>query len=206
MTARHVAPAGSETTTPAVAPTEFKGLPVLTLPDVGAWEDWLAAHHDTSAGVFLRVAKKGAEQRTVTTAEALDVALCYGWIDSVRNRLDDAFFLQKYSPRRRQSRWSAVNVAKVEQLLAAGRMRPAGLAQVEAAKADGRWQAAYPPQRDAEPPPDLAAALAADPDAARAFEALNRTDRFLIIVDLVTARKAATREARLARALATLRA
>jgi uncharacterized protein YdeI (YjbR/CyaY-like superfamily) len=156
--------------------------------------------------VWLKMAKKGSGIPSLTSDEAVDVGLCYGWISGQRKPYDEVYYLQKYVPRRSRSRWSQVNVAKVEDLVAAGRMRPAGLAEVEAAKADGRWAAAYESQRNATVPPDLAAALAASPRAARAFEALGRTQRYGVILKLITARTAAVRGAQLRRAVAALEA
>ena len=144
---------------------------VLDLPDADRWEAWLAAEHDVRAEVWLRIAKRHSGIPSVTAAEALDVALCYGWIDGQRRAYDDVSFLQRFSPRRRRSSWSRVNVGKVEALLAAGRMRPPGLAEVEAAQADGRWEAAYESQRTAAVPPDLAAALAGNARAQRGLRA-----------------------------------
>lgn len=124
----------------------------------------------------------------MTAEEAVDLGLCYGWISGQRKSYDETYYLQKYVPRRPRSRWSQVNVAKVEELAAAGRMRPSGLTEVEAAKADGRWAAAYQSQRNATVPPDLAAALAASPQAAQAFDALSKTQQYAVILKLVTAR------------------
>ena len=140
---------------------------VVDLPDGPAWDAWLEAHHDEDGEVWLRIAKKGSGLTSISISDALDGALCFGWIDGQRRRLDDVSFLQRYCPRRARSSWSQVNVDKVERLIAAGRMRPSGMAEVEAARADGRWAAAYESQRTAETPADLAAALAQD-DAARA--------------------------------------
>ena len=155
--------------------------------------------------MWLKLAKKGSGIPSLTSDEAVDVGLCFGWISGQRKALDDEYYLQKYVPRRPGSRWSQINVAKVEALTAAGRMRPRGLAEVDAAKADGRWEAAYASQRDAVVPPDLAAALAASPEAARAFECLGRTDRYAVILKLVTARTASARAAQLRRAITALR-
>jgi uncharacterized protein YdeI (YjbR/CyaY-like superfamily) len=118
------------------------GLPQLTLGSAAGWEAWLEANHDSAEGVWLRIAKKGSGKTTVTIPEALDVCLCFGWIDSRREGLDADYFLQRYTPRRARSKWSRLNKEKVAELSAAGRMRPAGLAEVERAKADGRWDAA----------------------------------------------------------------
>src|SRR5699024_8288756 len=122
-----------------------------------SWESWLEAQHEQQTEAWLRIAKRHSAIATITIADALDVALCFGWIDGQRRSYDDATFLQRYSPRRPKSSWSKINVAKVEMLMAAERMRPAGLAEVVAAKADGRWQAAYESQRLAAVPPALAA-------------------------------------------------
>jgi uncharacterized protein YdeI (YjbR/CyaY-like superfamily) len=169
-------------------------------------EAWLAEHHGDEGGVWLRIAKKGARTGAVslTIREALDGALCFGWIDSRRRSFDENWYLQRYSRRRAGSPWSRVNVERVEELTAAGRLRPAGLAEVEAAKADGRWDRAYTSQRNAAVPPDLAAALAANPAAATRFEGLNRTGRYLVILPLLKARTPAGREARLRTAIAGL--
>ncbi|GAA3972328.1 hypothetical protein GCM10023085_63390 [Actinomadura viridis] len=142
---------------------------------------------------------------SVTIGQALEVALCHGWIDSRRRSYDEHYYLQRYSPRRKGSPWSRVNVEHVEALTAAGRMRPSGLAEVAAARADGRWAAAYTAQRDATVPPDLAEALAAHPEAAARFEELGKTARYLLILPLLKARTPAGRAARLQKALSDLR-
>jgi uncharacterized protein YdeI (YjbR/CyaY-like superfamily) len=177
---------------------------VIAFRDAAEFETWLAEHVDQSAGVWLKIAKKGSGIASLTDDEAVDVGLCYGWISGQRKGLDEAYYLQKYVPRRPQSRWSQVNVRKVEELLAAGRMRPAGLAEVAAAKADGRWAAAYASQREATIPDDLAAALAASPQAASAFESLSKTERYAVILDIVTARNLGTRTTHLRKAIAAL--
>lgn len=117
--------------------------PVVAFESRAAWEAWLAAHHATSNGVWIKIAKKASGIPTVTYAEAVEGALCYGWIDGQRNRFDDRWFLQRFTPRRARSRWSKINCGKVEHLIEAGRMQPAGLREVERARADGRWDAAY---------------------------------------------------------------
>ncbi len=179
---------------------------VIVFRDAAHFEAWLEEHADLRAGVWLKIAKKGSGVASLTGEEAVDVGLCHGWISGQRKSLDEVYYLQKYVPRRPRSRWSQVNVAKVEELVAAGRMRPRGLAEVEAAKADGRWAAAYASQRDATVPADLAAALAASPRAARAFEALGRTQQYAVILKLVTARTAKARAAHLDRAMTVLEA
>lgn len=180
--------------------------PILPFRNAAAFEAWLDRNGDAQAGVWLKLAKKGSGVPSMTDDEAVDVGLCYGWISGQRKSLDDVYYLQKYVPRRPRSLWSQVNVKKVAALTAAGRMRPGGFAEVEAAKADGRWAAAYAPQRSATVPPDLAAALAADPKAAKAFAALGKSARFSIIFKLATARTSRTRAALLAKAMTTLRA
>jgi uncharacterized protein YdeI (YjbR/CyaY-like superfamily) len=184
---------------PAAADAE-----VIAFRDAAEFAAWLDGHVALRAGVWLKIAKSGSGIPSLTSDEAVDVGLCYGWISGQRRSLDDVYYLQKYVPRRPRSRWSQVNVDKVGQLIASGRMRPAGLAEVEAAQADGRWDAAYESQRTATVPPDLAAALAASPRAAQAFEALNRTQRYTLILPVLTARTAAARAARLDASVATL--
>jgi len=180
--------------------------PLLELPNPAEWESWLESHHDTHAEVWLRIAKRHAPVTSLTTSEALDIALCFGWIDGQRRACDESSFLQRYSRRRPTSAWSKVNVAKVEALLAAGRMRPSGLAQVAAAQADGRWDAAYDSQRTAEVPPDLAAELATSSGARAAFARLGRSERYAVILPLLKARTPETRARILARAVARLAA
>jgi uncharacterized protein YdeI (YjbR/CyaY-like superfamily) len=179
---------------------------VIAFRDAAEFEAWLDEHVDLGVGVWLKIAKKGSGVPSLTADEAVDVGLCYGWISGQRKPSDEACYLQKYVPRRPRSRWSQVNVARVQELVAAGRMRPSGLAEVEAAKADGRWAAAYQSQRNATVPPDLAAALAASPRAARAFDALSKTRRYAMILKVVTAHTAEARGARLLGAMTELEA
>jgi uncharacterized protein YdeI (YjbR/CyaY-like superfamily) len=177
---------------------------VIAFRDAAAFEAWLDAHVDLRVGVWLKIAKKGSGVPSLTDDEAVDIGLCYGWISGQRRSYDEVYYLQKYVPRRPRSRWSQVNVAKVEELIAAGRMRPSGLAEVEAAKADGRWAAAYQSQRNATVPADLAAALAASPQAAQAFDALGKIQRYAVILTLATARTNTARAAQLRRAITAL--
>jgi uncharacterized protein YdeI (YjbR/CyaY-like superfamily) len=179
---------------------------MLLFEDAAAWEAWLAAHHDSAPDAWLLIAKSRSARVSVTIEQALRVALCFGWIDSQRRSHDQDFYRQRYSRRRRGGSWSLDNVRRVEELTAAGRMRPAGLAEVEAARRDGRWAAAYPNQREAVPPDDLVEALAASPTAAARFEALDRTARYQIILSLWKARTAAGRAARLRAVVADLTA
>jgi uncharacterized protein YdeI (YjbR/CyaY-like superfamily) len=183
---------------------ESDGADVVAFRDAAEFEAWLAEHDDQRLGVWLKVAKRGSGVASLTDDEAVDLGLCYGWISSQRKAYDEVYYLQKYVPRRPRSRWSQVNVRKVEALTAAGRMRPAGLAEVDAAKADGRWAAAYESQRQATVPPDLAAALAASPRAAQAFASLRKTDQYALILDLVTTRTDTTRATHLRKAVTVL--
>lgn len=177
---------------------------VIAFRDAAGFEAWLAEHVDQKLAVWLKIAKKGSGVASLTDGEAVDLGLCYGWISGQRKAYDDVHYLQKYVPRRPRSRWSQVNVRKVEALIAAGRMQPPGLAEVVAAKADGRWEAAYESQKHATVPPDLAAALAASPRAAQAFESLSKTDQYEVILDLVTTRTSRTRSAHLRKAITAL--
>jgi uncharacterized protein YdeI (YjbR/CyaY-like superfamily) len=172
-------------------------LPTLTFVSAEAWERWLEDNHDAD-GVWIKMAKKGSGIASVTHAEALEAALCFGWIDGQRRSLDEAFFLQKFTPRRRRSNWSRINREKAEQLIAAGRMRPAGRAEVERARADGRWEAAYEPQSAARMPDDLRRELDTRPEAARFFAALDSRNRYAILYRLQDAKRPETRARRLA--------
>ena len=175
-------------------------LPELTVPDVAAWEEWLRSHHTQDTGVRLVLAKKGTTQPTsLRYDDALEVALCYGWIDGQVKGRDATTYWQRFTPRRARSMWSQRNVAIVERLTAAGRMQPAGLAEVERAKADGRWEAAYAGAATIEMPPDLAEALSADPQAQAAFEGLNGTNRYAVLHRVVTAVRPETRARRIAK-------
>jgi uncharacterized protein YdeI (YjbR/CyaY-like superfamily) len=177
---------------------------VLEFADPEEWDRWLAGQGTTRTAVWLKLRKKGAGPAGMTAAEAGDVAIAHGWIDGHRRGLDGTHFLQRYSPRRPGSAWSRVNVERVEALEAAGRMRPGGRAQVAAAKADGRWAAAYASQRTAAVPDDLSAALAADDRARAAFEALDRSERYAIFLPLLKARTLEARTRALRRALDSL--
>ena len=175
----------------------LNGMEIISFEDAAGWEAWLADHHDRRAGVWLKIARKNAGKASVTPADALEVALCYGWIDSHRKGLNEAFFLQKYSPRRPKSSWSKINVERVEALIAAGRMQALGLADVLAAKADGRWDAAYESQRNVTLPPDLVSALDQNEQARTRFDALGKTERYAVVLPLLKARGPADRAARL---------
>ena len=170
----------------------------LLVPDAEAWRAWLDSHHADHPGVWLVLHKKGGQTTTLTYAEALDEALCFGWIDGQIGRRDDESYRQRFTPRRPNSIWSARNVEHVARLTEAGRMHPAGLAAVDAAKADGRWQTAYRGQADTQVPADLAEALAANPSAQATFDQLDAANRYAIVYRLNAVKRAATRERKLA--------
>ena len=173
-------------------------LPIMPFASREAWEAWLEEEHATSDGLWLKIAKKGSGIETVTFAEALDAALCYGWIDSQRGGFDERFFLQRFTPRRPRSKWSQVNREKVAKLMEAGRMRPAGLREVEWAKADGRWDAAYEPQSAATVPEDLRLELEKNEGAREFFETLDRANRYAMLHRIQDAKKPETRARRIA--------
>ncbi len=173
-------------------------LPVLGFADQPALEEWLEAEHASAPGLYVKLAKKGAGVPSVTYAELVESALCFGWIDGRSNRLDDRFYLQRITPRRSRSVWSQKNVEAAEELIRAGRMRPAGLAAVEAARADGRWERAYAGAATITVPDDLAAALAAEPAAQEAFATLDGTNRYAVLWRVHTAASPATRASRIA--------
>jgi len=179
-------------------------LPIHLFARSAALEAWLEENHDSSEGVWLKIAKKGADQPSVTYGEALELALCFGWIDSQKRGFDDQYFLQRFTPRRPRGRWSKINRKKAEALIEAGRMRPSGLAEVDAAKADGRWEAAYEGQRSAKVPADLQRELDANPAAADFFAALDSANRYAIVYRLGEAKKPETRERRLKKFVAML--
>jgi uncharacterized protein YdeI (YjbR/CyaY-like superfamily) len=167
-------------------------------PTAAAWRLWLAEHHADSGGLWLKLAKKAAPEPTLTYAEALDEALCFGWIDAQTRGLDEQYWLKRFTPRTSGSRWSKINTAKADALIAAGRMRPAGLAEVERAQADGRWAAAYAGPGTIEVPGDLAEALAARPEAAAFFTTLTSINRYAILYRLTTVKRAETRARKIA--------
>ncbi|CAN7222245.1 YdeI/OmpD-associated family protein [Pararhizobium sp. LjRoot238] len=182
----------------------MQALDTLTCTNPAEWESWLADNHAQSPGIWLLIAKKGSTKPLITIGEALDVALCYGWIDSQRKGYDAHTYLQRYSPRGRKSPWSRLNVERVEALTEAGRMRPAGLAQVAAAQADGRWAVAYEPQRKAGLPDDVASALGENARAKTAFERLDKSGQYALILPLLKATTPEIRAARLKKAIAKL--
>jgi uncharacterized protein YdeI (YjbR/CyaY-like superfamily) len=179
-------------------------LPVVLFASPEELEAWLEEHGEDSEGIWLKIAKKGSGVRSVSYAEALEVALCFGWIDSQKRGFDERHFLQRFTPRRPRGKWSRINRDKAEELIAAGRMRPAGLAEVEAAKADGRWEAAYEGQRTAKVPEDLQRELDRNDAAREFFAALDSANRYAIVYRLNDAKKPETRERRLRKFVAML--
>ncbi|HEX8974915.1 MAG TPA: YdeI/OmpD-associated family protein [Solirubrobacteraceae bacterium] len=177
---------------------------VLEFADHVAWEAWLREHHADRSGVWLRIAKKSAPVRTVAYPEVLDVAICHGWIDGQRKSLDEIFFLQRFTRRAPRSRWSQVNREKALALIEAGRMHPAGRAEVEAAQADGRWAAAYEPQSRASVPEDLQRALDENPRAAEFFASLTGARRYAFLYRLHNVRTPERRAQRIAEYIARL--
>jgi len=173
-------------------------LPIKPFKTAEAFEKWLTANVET-AGVWLKIAKKDSGIASVTYAEALEVALCHGWIDGQKKGFDEEFFLQRFTPRRPRSLWSKINIAHVERLTSAGRMQARGMREVEAAKADGRWDAAYQSSSAMEVPTELAAALTKNRKAEEFFEALDKTNRYAFCWRVHTAKKPETRVARAAK-------
>ncbi len=173
-------------------------LDAVLFPSATDWHDWLEAEHARSDGVWLKLAKKDAPEPTTSYAEALDVALCFGWIDAQKRGLDDEYWLQRFTPRRLRSNWSKINTEKAEALIMTGRMRPAGLREVEKAKSDGRWDAAYAGQRSITVPDDLARALAVNPAASAFFDTLSSINRYAILYRISTVKRPATRAKKIA--------
>lgn len=177
----------------------------MKFASASAFEAWLEAEHASSDGIWVEFARKGSGIPSVTYAEAVEIALCFGWIDGQAKRSEEeAFYLQRFTPRRSRSRWSQINVGRAEALIAAGRMRPAGLAEVERAKGDGRWADAYAPPSTMTVPDDLRAALGASPAAAAAFDALTKSNRYAILWRVHDAKRPETRERRIAKFVAML--
>jgi uncharacterized protein YdeI (YjbR/CyaY-like superfamily) len=181
-----------------------RDLPVLAFKSQQAWDNWLASQPAGSKGLWLKLARKSSGIASVSKAEALDCALCHGWIDGQLDRFDDDFWLIRFTPRQATSKWSEKNRARALELVELKRMRPTGLQQIESAKRDGRWDAAYASQRTAQIPEDLRAALARNKKAKGFFEALDSHNRFAILYRLQDAKKAETRAARLEKYVAML--
>jgi uncharacterized protein YdeI (YjbR/CyaY-like superfamily) len=182
------------------------GLPVLSFSSSEEWWEWLELNHAESDGLWMAIAKQGSGIESVRYPEVLDHAICFGWIDGRRERLDEKRFLQRFTPRRARSRWSRINREKAESLIESGLMRPAGLEEVERARVDGRWERAYEPQRGAEIPDDLKRELDASPRAAAFFAKLSAQNRYSILYRLGEARRVETRARRLADFVAMLEA
>src|ERR1700761_2158234 len=183
-----------------------RDLPVLAFKSQQAWDDWLASQAVDSKGLWLKLAKKSSGIASVSKPEAVDIALCHGWIDGQLDSFDDQYSLVRFTPRRPTSKWSERNRARALQLIELGRMLPAGLKEIERAKKDGRWEAAYAPQSTAEVPDDLLMALAKNKKAAKFFEALNGANRYAILYRVHNAKKAETRAARIEKFVAMLAA
>lgn len=179
-------------------------LPIRLFKNDAAWEKWLESNHAESEGLWLKISKKGASVPSVTYDQALDIALCFGWIDGQKKSHDEEHFLQKFTPRRKRSMWSQRNVGKVAVLIESGRMRPAGQAEIDAAQADGRWEQAYSSSSTMSVPDDFQAALARNKPALKVFETLNKTQRYSILWRIETAKRADTRQRRIQQAVEQL--
>jgi uncharacterized protein YdeI (YjbR/CyaY-like superfamily) len=175
-----------------------QGLPVLAFGSAAEWEAWLESEHATSDGIWLKVGKKTAPEPSVSYAEALEVALCFGWIDGQKRGFDEEYWLQRFTPRKPGSKWSKINTEKTDALIAAGRMRPAGQRQADTARADGRWDAAYAGQRTSTVPDDLRAALDANPAAADFFATISSANRYAIIYRIGSVKRPQTRARKIA--------
>jgi uncharacterized protein YdeI (YjbR/CyaY-like superfamily) len=178
-------------------PEQVPDLPVMEFASARDWERWLRRNHAKSDGVWLRIAKKGAGVTTVDFVDAIEVSLCYGWIDGLRHKHDDVYFRQRFTPRRPRSKWSRINRDRAEALIAAGRMQPAGTREIDAAKADGRWDAAYPSPSKMEVPDDLAKALRRNAKARRFFESLDSRNRYAVLYRIHDAKRPETRARRI---------
>ena len=187
-------------------PETHKGLPVLAFADSDAWWAFLAEQPDGTRGIWLKIARKGSGIESIDHPQALEAALCFGWIDGQRASFDEHWFLQRFSPRAVRSRWSKVNRASAERLIADGAMRPAGLREVERARADGRWDAAYDAQSVAQVPHDLAVELDARPNARAFFESLDSRNRYAVLYRIQDAKRPQTRARRIAKFVAMLEA
>jgi uncharacterized protein YdeI (YjbR/CyaY-like superfamily) len=174
-----------------------KELPITSFDDLASWEKWLRKHGATSSGLQLKFAKSGATKPTISKADAIEGALCHGWIDGQINKLDEHYYLTRFTPRRPGSRWSAINRKTAQRLMREGRMSEAGLREVERAKATGRWDTAYVSQSKAPPPADLKAALKANAAAKRAFDQLDSANRYAVIYRVQDVKKPETRARRI---------
>jgi uncharacterized protein YdeI (YjbR/CyaY-like superfamily) len=179
-------------------------LPIIPFESREVWEAWLEEHHETSDGLWLKIAKKDSGIDSVSYSEALDVAICHGWIDSQKASFDDRFWLQRFTPRRPRSKWSKVNREKATGLIEQGKMKATGLKEVEMAKQDGRWDEAYEPQRNATVPEDFQQELDGNPAAREFFATLNSTNRYAILYRIQDAKKPETRARRIEKYIAML--
>lgn len=180
------------------------GFPIMLFSNAAAFESWLETAGADASGLWLKLAKKGAPEASLTRQEAIDAALCHGWIDGQLDKYDEHYWLIRFTPRKARSRWSEVNRTRAMQLVADGRMRPCGLRQIEAAKADGRWDRAYAPASCAEIPADLATAFAASPKAAAFFATLKGANRYAILYRIGAVKKPETRARKIAEFVAML--
>ena len=187
----------------AKSATRRDASPIL-FKNAKAFEAWLKKHHASSDGLWLKIAKRGADESSVSYAEAVEIALCWGWIDGQKKSLDDQHYLQRFTPRRARSVWSKINIDKVAALIEAGRMQPPGHAQIAAAKSDGRWARAYDGARTSAVPDDLSAALDAEPKAKAFFATINAANRYAVLWRIQTAVKPETRARRIAQLVAML--
>ena len=183
-----------------------RDLPILAFKSQQAWNTWLVAQAASSEGLWLKLAKKSAGIAGVSKSEAVDTALCHGWIDGQLDSFDDQYSLVRFTPRRSASKWSEKNRTRALQLIESGQMLPAGLKEIERAQKDGRWEVAYAPQSTAQVPDDLRLALKRNAKAARFFETLNRVNRYAILYRVHNAKKAETRAARIAKFVTMLAA
>lgn len=172
-------------------------IPIMACQDAATWEEWVRDNYTDQKGIWLKIAKKNSGIKSVTPLDALDICLCYGWIDGQRRSYDENYYLQKYTPRRKKSLWSQVNIGKIEALTAAGRMKQPGIEAVNEAKADGRWAAAYASQREASEPEDLLTVLATNSRAKDFYETLTRAEKYSVLWRLMTAKTPQIRATRL---------
>ncbi|MCD7034058.1 YdeI/OmpD-associated family protein [Metabacillus sp. GX 13764] len=176
---------------------QLDGLPLLLCSTQDDWGKWLDENYEQPKGIWLKIAKKNAAEASVSYQEALEEALCFGWIDGQKKSFDEEYYLQKFTPRRKRSVWSKVNREKAEKLLAAGKMKQSGIKEMEAAKADGRWEAAYAPQSNFEIPEDFQTELTKNSEAKAFFETLNKRNKYAMCYRIQSAKKAETRQARI---------
>lgn len=184
--------------------TTKPNLPIVPFASRGAWEAWLEEHHATSEGLWLKIAKKGSGLETVTYDQAVEIALCYGWIDGQARKLDEHYYLQRFTPRRPRSKWSKINRQRATELVERGKMKPAGLREVERAKADGRWEAAYDSPSTAAVPEDLLRELEKNEKAREFFSKLDGRNRYAILYRIQDAKRPETRTQRIAEYVAML--